>query len=141
MLRQWLVSKRPTKTLGQRGEQAAVRYLRKLGYKIVARSQRDALGELDIVAVDMRGPHGPTIVFVEVKTRTSHDAGHPAEAVDAEKQRRLTRMALSYLKRHGLLEYPSRFDVVAVTWPTGQKKPTIEHFKNAFEAVGADQLY
>ena len=76
-------------------------YLRRLGYKIVARRERGRLGELDLVAVD-----GRTVVFVEVKTRRSHDAGHPAEAVDPEKQRRLTRLALAYLKRHGLLEYP-----------------------------------
>ena len=55
--------------------------LRRLGYKIVARRERGRLGELDLVAVD-----GRTIVFVEVKTRTSHDAGHPAEAVGPEKQ-------------------------------------------------------
>jgi putative endonuclease len=112
-----------------------------LGYKIVARGQRDALGELDIVAVDMRDPRGPTVVFVEVKTRTSHEAGHPVEAVDRDKQRRLTRLAMAYLKRHGLLNHPARFDIVAVTWPQDQTKPTIEHFKNAFEAAASDDLF
>jgi putative endonuclease len=97
---------------------------------------RSRLGELDLVAVD-----GRTVVFVEVKTRHSHDAGHPAEAVDAHKQQRLTRAALAYLKRHGLLECPSRFDVVAVTWTDAAKKPTIEHFQNAFEAVGQGQMF
>ena len=105
-------------SLGQRGERAAERYLRRLGYKIVARRERGPLGELDLVAVD-----GRTVVFVEVKTRRSHDAGHPAEAVGAEKQRRLTRLALAYLKRHDLLEYTARFDVVAVTWPDDARKP------------------
>lgn len=122
--------------LGRRGENAAARYLRRLGYIIVARSQRDAIGEIDVVAVDRR-----TVVFVEVKTRASHDAGHPAEAVDEDKQRRLTRLALSYLKRHDLLECKSRFDVVAVTWPDGDKRPTIEHYKDAFEAIGVDGMY
>ncbi len=122
--------------LGVRGEQAAARFLKRQRYKIVGRSQRDRIGEIDIVAVD-----GKTIVFVEVKTRTSHDRGHPAEAVDQDKQRRLTRVALSYLRRYDLLEYPARFDVVAVTWPQGQKRPTIEHFQNAFEAVGVGQMF
>ena len=126
----------PPKTLGQQGEAAAARYLKRLGYKIVARGQRDLLGELDLVAVD-----GQTVVFVEVKTRRSQDAGHPADAVNADKQRRMTRLALAFLKRHGLLEYPSRFDVIAVTWPEGQRRPKIEHFQNAFEAVGREGMY
>jgi putative endonuclease len=110
--------------------------LRRLGYVIVARGHRDNIGEIDLVAVD-----GRTLVFVEVKTRTSQDAGHPADAVDAEKQRRLTRLALSYMKRHDLLENPARFDVVAVIWPDKGRKPTIEHFQNAFEAVGFVGMY
>jgi putative endonuclease len=123
------------KPLGCRGEDAAVRYLKKLGYIIVARGHRDNIGELDLVAVD-----GRTVVFVEVKTRTSHDAGHPADAVDEGKQRRLTRLALSYMKRHDLWECQHRFDVVAVTWPD-RGKPIIEHYKNAFEATGFDGLF
>ena len=88
------------------------------------------------VAVD-----GRTVVFVEVKTRHSTDAGHPADAVDADKQRRLTRLALAYLKRHDLLEHSARFDVLAVTWPDSRRKPTIDHYKNAFEAVGRGQMF
>jgi putative endonuclease len=124
------------RSLGQRGERAAARYLRRQGYKIVGRGERDHFGELDLVAVD-----GRTIVFVEVKTRTSHEAGHPAEAVGPEKQKRLTRLALAYLKRHDLLENAARFDVLAITWPDGAKRPTIEHIKNAFEAVGRGQMF
>jgi putative endonuclease len=126
----------PPVTLGQRGEAVAAKYLRRRGYIIVARGSRGALGELDLVAVE-----GRTVVFVEVKTRLSHDAGHPAEAVDDDKQRRLTRLAVGYLRRHGLLEYPARFDVVAVTWPAGRGKPTIEHFPRAFNAVGYEGMF
>jgi putative endonuclease len=107
-----------------------------LGYKIVARGARGQLGELDLVAVD-----GRTVVFVEVKTRQSHDGGHPAEAVDSEKQRRLTRLALGFLKRHDLLECTSRFDVVAVTWPAAHRRPLVEHVRNAFEATGTDGMF
>jgi putative endonuclease len=122
--------------LGQRGERAAARFLRRRGYHVVARGERDRIGELDLVAVD-----GRTVVFVEVKTRRSHDAGHPAEAVDEAKQRQLTRLALAYLKRHGLLEYASRFDVVAVTWPNKVRRPQIQHFQDAFEAHGEGQMF
>jgi putative endonuclease len=123
------------KPLGRRGEDAAARYLRKLGYVIIARGHRDNIGELDLIAVD-----GRTLVFVEVKTRTTHDAGHPADAVDEAKQKRLTRLALAYMKRHDLLECAVRFDVVAVTWPA-KGRPIIEHFKSAFEAAGFDGLF
>jgi putative endonuclease len=129
----WLDRGRP---LGRRGENAAARYLRRLGYVIVARGARDNIGEIDLVAVD-----GRTVVFVEVKTRTSHDAGHPADAVDEAKQARLTRLALSYLKRHDLLECRSRFDIVAVTWPEKGRRPVIEHYISAFEAVGVQGMY
>ncbi|MDA1049808.1 MAG: YraN family protein [Planctomycetota bacterium] len=124
------------KPLGVRGEKAAARFLKRQGYIIVAQGERDRIGEIDLVVVD-----GKTIVFVEVKTRTSHDRGHPAEAVDQDKQRRLTRVALSYLRRHDLLECSARFDVIAITWPSNQKQPTIEHIKNAFEAVGSGQMF
>lgn len=131
----WRAWRRPP-PLGQRGERAAARFLRRRGYHVVARGERDRIGELDLVAVD-----GRTVVFVEVKTRRSHDAGHPAEAVDEAKQRQLTRLALAYLKRHGLLEYASRFDVVAVTWPNKVRRPQIQHFQDAFEAHGEGQMF
>ena len=124
------------RSLGQRGEDAAAKFLRKLGYIIVARGHRDRIGEIDLVAVD-----GRTVVFIEVKTRTSQDAGHPAEAVDDDKQRRLTRLALAYMKRHDLLECSARFDVVAITWPDAKSKPKIEHFKNAFEPIGVQGMF
>jgi putative endonuclease len=94
------------------------------------------LGELDIIAAD-----GRTVVFVEVKTRTSTGAGHPADAIDDTKQRRMTQAALAYLKVHGLLSHAARFDVVAITWPDNSRKPVIEHFKNAFAPVGVGQFY
>lgn len=135
-IRAWQSRLFPPKTFGQLGERAAERYLKRLGYIIVARGQRGDLGELDLIAVD-----GRTIVFVEVKTRRTEGGGFPAEAVDLEKQRRMTRLALSYLKRHDLLEYSCRFDVIGITWPLGVKQPTIQHIKAAFEAVGPQGMF
>jgi putative endonuclease len=127
----------PKRTLGQRGEAAAARFLRRRGYKIIARGERlKHRDELDIVAA-----RGKTVVFVEVKTRRSADEGHPAEAVDQAKQRRLTRLAVTFLKRHGLLEHPARFDVIAVIWPAGKWFPRIEHTENAFDALGEWGFY
>jgi putative endonuclease len=135
-LRDWLGKKVARKSLGDRGEDAAARYLKKKRYRIVERGHDSALGEIDIIAVV-----GRTIVFVEVKTRTSSDAGHPSEAIDSFKQRRMTQAALAYLKAKRLLGYAARFDVIAVTWPENSARPQIEHYANAFAPVGFGQFF
>ena len=130
-MRRWLA-----RWLGDRGERAAARYLRGQGMKILARQHRGRLGEIDIIARD-----GACTVFVEVKTRRSDAAGQPFEAVTHSKQQQLTRLALVYLKRHGLLESPARFDVVSILWPEGARDPVIQHYRNSFEPVGFGQMY
>lgn len=122
--------------LGDAGERLAARYLRGLGYKILARRYRTALGEIDLVALD-----GACIVFVEVKTRRSDAAGAPHEAVGAEKQMQLTRLALAFLKRYGLLERSARFDVVSIVWEGARQEPQIFHYRNAFEPPGRGQMF
>ncbi len=131
----------PKQELGLAGEQAAARYLQSLGYRIIAHSHRQRLGEIDLIAVD-----GQCVVFVEVKTWSSDVDGDPSLAVDRRKQERLSRAALIYLKRHHLLEQPCRFDVVSIVWPTDRSsqrrvKPSIRHFMNAFEAIGSGQFF
>lgn len=122
--------------LGDRGERAARRYLRRLRYRILARDWRSRLGQIDLVALD-----GDVVVFVEVKTRSGTEAGHPAESITPQKQRQLTRLALQFLKRHRLLEKSARFDVLAVHWPPGARRPRIEHIRNAFECTGDFGMY
>ena len=122
-----------SRLLGDRGEREAARFLRKKGLRILIRGYRTAQGEVDLIARD-----GPLVVFVEVKARRQ---GAPAEAVTPEKQRRLTLAALHFLKRHGLLEHPCRFDVIGIVWPEGSRRPRIEHFPDAFEAVGRWQMF
>ena len=126
----------PAKTLGLRGEREAERFLMRQGFVIISRQNFDGYGEIDLIAVD-----GKTIVFVEVKTRTSDYAGHPAEAVDAVKQQKITRTALAYLRRHDLLECSARFDVIAILWPDEKKSPQIDYYSNAFEATGDWQMF
>ncbi len=136
-LRAWFAARLSSKkSLGQRGEDAAARYLKRRGFRILERGRDSPLGELDIIAVD-----GRTVVFVEVKTRTTSDSGHPTEAIDATKQRRMTQAALAYLKSKRLLQAAARFDVVAVTWPADARRPAIEHYQNAFEPVGSGQFF
>jgi putative endonuclease len=121
---------------GTRSERAAARYLRRQGYRVVARNYRCKQGELDLVAVD-----GGTIVFVEVRSTGGEDASRPALSVDAVKQRRLTELALSYLQQHRLLDRPARFDVLALSWPAGRRQPDVVHYRDAFPAVGRFQMY
>ena len=119
--------------LGDEGERAAARFLRRRGLRVITRNYRTPYGEVDLIARE-----GNTLVFVEVKTRRE---GHPAEAVTPEKERRLTLAALGFLRRFRLLEQPSRFDVVAVVWPESDSPPAIEHFPNAFEPPGRGQFF
>ena len=125
--------------VGKRGEQAAARLLRQKGLVIVAESEADKAGEIDLIAIDR---HRKSIIFVEVKTHSTRLPGHPAERVDEAKQGRVTRAALRYLKRKKLLGTPCRFDVIAVWWPKDMDEPErIEHYESAFEAVGSFQMY
>ncbi len=105
--------------------------MQRLGYRILVRNFTCDLGELDLIALDQR-----TIVFVEVRSTEEADGSRPAESVDYAKQKRLTRLALYFLQKKRLLDHAARFDVLTVSWPGGQGEPVIEHFKNAFEAVG-----
>lgn len=121
--------------LGLQGERIAVAFLKSLGYRVLAHGHRKKLGEIDIIAVD-----SGCIVFVEVKTWRSDSDADPSAAVDARKQDKITRTALVYLKRYGLLNQPARFDVISIVCPK-EDQPKIRHFKSAFEASGRGQLF
>ena len=113
---------------GARGEKLACRFLRSRGYKILYRNFRDRTGgEIDIVCRD-----GDTLVFVEVKTRADEDFGRPVEAVDRQKQLRVSKGGLAWLR---LLDNPDivfRFDVVEVLLPD-EGDPQLELIQDAFE--------
>jgi len=121
--------------LGNRGETIAADFLERQGFRILERNHRNTCGEVDLIALDQE-----SVVFVEVKTRTTRAAGDPTEAITAVKQRKLTRAALAYLKQHRWLERRCRFDVVAIVWD-GSAAPEIRHFRSAFEAAGSGQMY
>lgn len=126
----------PVDTLGDRGERAAERYFLRQGMVVVNRGYEDKFGEIDLIVVDSE-----TIVFVEVKTRSSDYMGLPAEAVDKTKQQHLTKTAYGFLKWNRLTDCDARFDVIAIIWPENQKNPEITHYENAFEPVGEFQIF
>lgn len=113
------------KLLGQAGEDRAAKHLAKQGYRILERNYRTTHGEIDLIAL-----HEGTIVFVEVKTRTSDAFGAPELAVTPQKQRRMVKTALGYIKYKKLHQVPCRFDVVAISDGTEQEVALIQ---NAFE--------
>lgn len=113
------------KLLGKAGEDRAAKFLAQQGYRVLERNFRTPHGEIDLIAL-----HEGTIVFVEVKTRTSDAFGAPELAVTPRKQRRMVKTALGYIKYKKLHQVPCRFDVVAISDATERE---VELIQNAFE--------
>ena len=111
--------------LGARGEQAAAAYLEGEGYQILYRNYRFGRGEIDLIARE-----GRTIVFVEVKTRSSNRYGEPEEAVTAGKVRRIRRIASAFLAERRIGECDCRFDVVAVMFEEG--RASVRHTRDIY---------
>jgi putative endonuclease len=120
------VPRREKKDLGKKGEEVALRFLKKKGYRIIETNYVCKLGEMDLIAKEKE-----TLVFVEVKTRTSTMFGPPQLAVTQFKQRQLSKVALNFLKEKKLEDVKARFDVVAIL--IGQKGAEIELIRNAFD--------
>ncbi|MFC1798594.1 YraN family protein [Thermodesulfobacteriota bacterium] len=114
---------------GKTSEAIAVKYLKKQKYKLLVQNYRTKFGEIDIIARDRK-----TLVFIEVKARKSDQFGHPKGAVTYQKQKRISRVTLHYLKETGQNDVKARFDVVSIRLKNG--KPEIEVIKNAFEVTG-----
>lgn len=114
--------------IGHQGEAIALKQLKKTGYKIVEKNYRSKLGEIDIIAKDQ-----DTLSFIEVKTRQSTRYGHPKGAITPKKQRKLSMVALGYLKETNQSYHKARFDVVSILLTADGKKPLVEIVKNAFE--------
>lgn len=111
---------------GKNAESTAEKYLRKKGYKILERNYRTDLGEVDIIA-----RHKGAIVFVEVKARKSNRYGAAKFAVTPSKQRKISMVALFYLKHTGNINASARFDVVTIDGIN--KNQTVEILENAFD--------
>ncbi len=133
MVARRVVSKRLA--LGQRGEVLAAEYFEQRGYRVLTRNWRTPEGELDLVVA------GEGIcIFVEVRSRTSIEQGHPVETIDGRKRARLLRAARTYIDQ----EHPSaavfRFDVVAVVFSSDDDEPReVLHVEDAFQS-GPDWL-
>lgn len=120
--------------LGVKGEKLAKRHLRRAGMKILATNYRCPAGEADLIVLDFstRKTHGAeTVVFVEVKTRSSDRYVDPEAAVDEDKRRQVRRVSAYYLRHHDAAGFALRFDIVSIVIRDGQQ-PQIRHIRDAF---------
>ena len=113
---------------GEKSESVAVDFLKKQGYRIIELNYRTKLGEIDIIAKQEK-----TLVFIEVKARKSSRFGRPELAVTPKKQRKISMVALFYLKSTKQSNAKARFDVVAINSAKAKESPNIKIIKNAFE--------
>lgn len=111
--------------IGSKGEEIACKYLQKQGYKILERNYRIRGGEIDIVAKE-----GDSLVFIEVKTRWSHDFGLPVESMTSWKIRHLLKTARFYIQKIKWGDRPYRLDFVSVDFADSREDPKIELIKN-----------
>lgn len=98
-----------TQSIGQAGENQAVIHLQKIGYKILSRNFRTKFGEIDIIARDDN-----TLVFVEVKNRSSLNYGYPEDAITNAKLHRLNLAIQFYCHVNNIQNTPQRIDVIAI---------------------------
>ena len=108
--------------LGKRGEDEAVRYLERKGYKIIERNFMCRQGEIDIIALDKN-----YIVFIEIKSRTSTEYGLPSESVTERKIKHMTKAIQYYLYKRNLEKENIRIDVMEVY--VKEEKYEINHLK------------
>ena len=122
----------PRRLFGQEGEAEAERYLRRKGYRILARNLRSSLGELDLVAED-----GRVVVFIEVKARRTTQFGGAIHAVHRQKQQKIIKLAARFLAQRHWMDRSGRFDVLLLE-PTPTAVLRVEHIQNAFEVPSGD---
>ena len=117
-------------SIGALGEEAAVKAIKKQGYKVIERNYRTKMGEIDIIAKD-----GEYTCFIEVRLRKNNDFGSPADTIDINKQRKIIRTAQYYAVTKKIYDTPMRFDAVLINADAKGGKLTnikTEIIKNAF---------
>ena len=114
-----------TKQTGDYGEDLACEYLKKQGYEILERNFRIRGGEIDIVA-----KVGETLVFVEVKSRWSHEYGPPAESMTPWKIKYLLKTAMFYVQKIKWGDKEYRLDFISIDFADDKNNPKIELIKN-----------
>jgi putative endonuclease len=112
--------------IGRWGERQAVDYLRQKGYTILSQNVHTPFGEIDIIALQ-----GSTLVFLEVKTRSSGEFGLPEEAITSKKQEHMVTSAQYYLNEHPEIQADCRIDVIAIRRRRDDPAVEIVHYEDA----------
>lgn len=120
-----MTSNKYNKTIGNTGEDLAVRFLEGKGYKILVRNFLIRGGEVDIIARDLE-----FLVFVEVKARFSHQFGLPSESLNYWKLKALQKTALFYIQKINWGDKPYRFDLVSIDYTNSKESPEVELIKS-----------
>lgn len=116
---------------GLAAEGLAASFLEERGWEILARNHHCRGGEVDLVV-----GKGRTIAFVEVRSRSSDDYGHPVESVTWSKRRRIVRAAVHWARGAGVLEsHFLRFDVIGILFGA-DGSPQFRYIEGAFDAEG-----
>ena len=118
--------RRAPKTLGLRGEDLAVKALRRAGYIILTRNAQLGSYEIDVIARER-----DTTAFIEVKTRRHDDPVAPEDNIGYTKRRHIRTAARLYITRRNDPNMYYRFDVVSVVVPENGK-PTATIYRDAF---------
>ncbi|MGV7222536.1 MAG: YraN family protein [Nitrospinales bacterium] len=114
--------------LGRVGEDEAIKFVKKQGYRILQTNFKTKSGEIDIIAEDKK-----VVAFIEVKTRTTGEYGSPLEAVNHHKQNKIVQVANQFLVQYKVENRECRFDIVAINAPTEEPSTwEIELIKDAF---------
>jgi putative endonuclease len=111
------------RNLGNKGENIASDYLKKIGYEILDKNFRTRYGEIDLIAGD-----DEEIVFTEVKTRRSSNFGYPEEAVDEKKIEKIIKVANAWMEEKEKFDNSWRIDIIAIELDV--QPPKITHIKN-----------
>jgi putative endonuclease len=118
-----------TRERGRAAEDLAAAWLEARGFAVLARNHATRRGEVDLVCRE-----GETLCFVEVRSRAPAGFGTAAESVTRRKARRVVAAATDWALRHGGLDRPMRFDVLAIT--LGPGGPDVVLYRGAFDATG-----
>lgn len=111
--------------LGRRGEEIASLYLKKQGYRVVARNYRSGRTEIDIIC-----QRNKWLIFTEVKTRRPSVFGPPETSVGTAQAHRIVEAASVFAEEYGGRGWLFRFDIIAITWRGSSW--TLSHFMDAF---------
>ncbi len=125
------------KEIGRWGEEIAATYLKRKGYSIVLKNFYTSEGEIDIIALQEENEER-TLIFIEVKTRTSEKYGFPEEAITMKKWDHMLKAVDRYFQEHPENSEAWQIDVIAVQRLNKDQSPNIEHFENVVMDYGRE---